>query len=304
MLMHQIGVKWDYEEAVKWLHKATEEQTGTLALVLLAECYVGGLGVDANIKNAENLLAKAADLGNGDAQFNMGMVCESRNNFERARWWYECAVKQGHVGAMTHLGDLLFHGLGGPKQDENKAVEWYSTATSSGYQGAFQRLVECYKNGYGVKKDWHRALELFDRAGGLLDRHPRFDRSNLGFSATPLLGRIAPRVRKAIEDIWNGADSLDLSRSGLRLDGIIGLVDTLSVNTKVITLNLANNFIGDDGTRALAEGLSTGLNILTNLNLSNNKIGDDGAKVFAEGLKGMRDLTALNLSGKLRKLSS
>ena len=60
------------------------------------------------------------------------------------------------------------------------------------------------------------------------------------------------------------------------------------------TLNLASNGIGDDGAKALADGLKHCRSMQT-LNLSHNKIFADGAKAIAGGLKHCPDLKTLNL---------
>ena len=89
----------------------------------------------------------------------------------------------------------------------------------------------------------------------------------------------------------------------------LGLGDIRRQNSKLLTLNLSNNLIGDDGAVSLArvlftfhnnnnnnkhktnkiylmffnsfKGLRTNRSLIV-LNLSNNNIGDVGAKAFAE----------------------
>ncbi|KXS08868.1 HCP-like protein, partial [Gonapodya prolifera JEL478] len=156
MLMHRYGVKWDYKEAVKWFKKAAEEQNFPVAKVLLAECYLLGLGVEENLEQAIRYLSDVAQDGNADAQFNMGMVCEHQNNFDGAKSWYKEAVKQGHAGAMANLGDLYFHGVAGGDlyKDRNegirKAVEWYTRASDQGHPRGREHLGYCYYRGLGV----------------------------------------------------------------------------------------------------------------------------------------------------------
>ncbi|KXS19660.1 RNI-like protein [Gonapodya prolifera JEL478] len=291
MLMHRYGFKWDYKEAVKWFEKAAE-QNFALAKVLLAECYLLGLGVETNLAKAESLLATAAAARHADAQFNMGMLCESRKDFNRARQWYEDAVKQGHAGAMTHLGDLYLHGIGGLPQDQKKAAEWYHTASDLGHQGAFQRLSHCYNMGIGVDQDLDLASLLLRSGGGLQDSRHRFDINNLGFQTTPFVSRVAPRIRKAIEEIWDGAQSINLSRAGVRLDNVIGLVDTLQANTTVISLDITRNMIGDEGVKTLSKLLESSAT-LVDLKLWDSNFGFEGAMALATALKTNSSLTHL-----------
>ena len=50
------------------------------------------------------------------------------------------------------------------------------------------------------------------------------------------------------------------------------------------TLDLSSNSIGDDGAKALAEGLTHCPNLQNILSLWSNSIGDDGAKTLTERL--------------------
>ena len=73
------------------------------------------------------------------------------------------------------------------------------------------------------------------------------------------------------------------------------------VSTLLTELNLASNYIEDDGAKAIAEALKVNP-VLTNLDLRLNSIGDDGAKAIAEALKVNPVLTNFpNASGTLRR---
>ena len=63
-------------------------------------------------------------------------------------------------------------------------------------------------------------------------------------------------------------------------------------------LDLSRNWIGPEGSKAIAEALKSGTSVLTSLNLYDNSIGPEGGKAIAEALKsGTSVLTTLNLYG-------
>ena len=60
-------------------------------------------------------------------------------------------------------------GLGEELEDENRALDYYGTAAKMGSSYAYLRMGEIFSKGYGALKDTKKALELFDRSGGLGD---------------------------------------------------------------------------------------------------------------------------------------
>ncbi|MBR0185914.1 MAG: sel1 repeat family protein, partial [Synergistaceae bacterium] len=99
---NELGDKYyyakNYEEAVKWYHKATEQ-------------------------------------GYAPAQFNLGfMYCAgygARQDYQEALKWYRKAAEQGNADAQTNLGAMYEDGEG-VKQDKAEAVKWYRKAAKQG----------------------------------------------------------------------------------------------------------------------------------------------------------------------------
>ncbi|KXS12891.1 HCP-like protein [Gonapodya prolifera JEL478] len=205
MLMHQYEVRWDYDEAVRCWKRAAEKKSA-LAKFLLAECHLLGLGMRQDIIEGENLAKAAAELGNPDAQFHMGIICETCKDFTSARDWYERASKQGHAGAKTHLGDLHWHGVGGLTSSKEKAVKWYREATEQGNIGAIWRLGYCYREGQGIEKDMKRGKALTQSIGKstyvIPDRLKNVEA--LGFGGTPAVSHVPAPIRKAFEGLQRG----------------------------------------------------------------------------------------------------
>ncbi|KAG0074152.1 hypothetical protein BGZ90_010976, partial [Linnemannia elongata] len=59
---------------------------------------------------------------------------------------------------------------------------------------------------------------------------------------------------------------------------------SLKTNPTLATLDLNNNSIGDNGSKALAETLKTNLTLIT-LYMRSNSIGNNGDQALAEALK-------------------
>ena len=57
------------------------------------------------------------------------------------------------------------------------------------------------------------------------------------------------------------------------------------VNAVLTNLDLSLNKIGDEGAKAIADSLKSGMAVVTTLYLGYNSIGDEGAIVIAEALK-------------------
>ena len=68
------------------------------------------------------------------------------------------------------------------------------------------------------------------------------------------------------------------------------ILENLSGNTTLTTLNLCNFVICDTGAESLSKSLSDNSGI-NNLNLSLNNIGHDGAKFLSVGLRANTTLT-------------
>ncbi len=91
------------------------EKEDVMALLILGTMYrTGKKGLQdfpKNSKVAFVLLHKAAEQGNADAQFNVGMMyCKgerSEPNLDEARRYLELAADQGHAEAIDQLANLF-----------------------------------------------------------------------------------------------------------------------------------------------------------------------------------------------------
>ena len=110
---------------------------------------------------------KAAEQGDADAQFNLGVMYEQGNgvkkDYTQAAKWYRKAAEQGHADAQFNLGSMYANGEG-VKQDDTQAVEWFRKAAEQGHAYAQNNLGLMYAKGEGVKQDYTQAVEWYRKA--------------------------------------------------------------------------------------------------------------------------------------------
>ena len=96
---------------------------------------VYGLGIMAifaeELKEAVKWFRKAAEMGNADAMFQLGIAHASGRgviqDFKEAGKWFRKAAELGDTDAMFHFG--VMHTIGkGVIEDDKEAVKWYRKA--------------------------------------------------------------------------------------------------------------------------------------------------------------------------------
>ncbi len=146
---------------------------------------------------------KLAEQGYAKAQFRLGWLYERgvgvRQDYAKAREWYERAMQNGDDFALARMGLLYELGLGvekdyatareyysralraenalgyaqmgylyetgkGVEMDRLKAAELYRTAMEKGNYLAMTRLGFLYQQGRGVERDDYKAVQLYQQA--------------------------------------------------------------------------------------------------------------------------------------------
>jgi uncharacterized protein YdaT len=156
----------DYAKARDWYEKAADGGNPD-AMFKLGVIYQNGQGVALDYAKAREWYEKAADGGNADAMANLGWLYAHGQGVAldsaKAREWYEKAVAKDNAPAMFHLGYLYDTGFGVP-QDYAKAREWYEKAADKGNASAMANLGLLYANGRGVPQDYAKAREWYEKA--------------------------------------------------------------------------------------------------------------------------------------------
>ena len=110
---------------------------------------------------------QAAEQGNADAQFNLGVMYDTgqgvRQDYAQAVQWYRKAAEQGLADAQYNLGVMYKEGRG-VRQDDAQAVQWYRKAAEQGHAKAQYNLGVMYANGRGVRQNPVIAKEWVGKA--------------------------------------------------------------------------------------------------------------------------------------------
>lgn len=91
----------------------------------------GRLGVSQDLDEALRWEKKAALQGDPEAQYDVGLSYEVRENYQKAMEWYLKASEQNYAKAQLYIGMLYAYGNGVPR-DVDKAISWYRKAAANG----------------------------------------------------------------------------------------------------------------------------------------------------------------------------
>ncbi len=93
-----------------------------------------------NFEKSHELLEKSAEMGHGDAQYQMGVLYYkgqgvAKDN-EKAAFWYGKAAKQGIKNAQNSLGNLYDESKKSITENAGKASDWVENTASESYNQA------------------------------------------------------------------------------------------------------------------------------------------------------------------------
>ena len=129
--------------------------------------YDNGKGVTKNLQEAIKWYKKAAEQGDADAQFNLGVMYENgegvTKNLQEAFKWYLEAAEQGNARAQNNLGIMYENGKG-VQMDIQQAIRWYRKSAALDNAKAMANLGYLYDMGIGVSKDTNKAFSLYKDA--------------------------------------------------------------------------------------------------------------------------------------------
>lgn len=135
MYLLGIGVTKDYDQALKWLRKAAENNVAK-AQSSLGSMYYRGNGVTKSYAKALKWFRRAAERGFADAQYNLAYMYGVGEGVPQSfRWayiWSTLAAADGNTKA-TQLRDMVAETLSFSELNEaqEKASEIFSRISSS-----------------------------------------------------------------------------------------------------------------------------------------------------------------------------
>ena len=139
-----IGVKINYNEAIRWYRKSAE-QGNAKAQNNLGSMYDQGIGVKKNYPEAVRWYRKSAEQGNAKAQNNLGSMYDQgtgvKQDYTAALNWYLKAAMQGNITSQYNLGLKYQHG-DGIGRNYKLAYYWFAKAKIQGHKKADQHIKE------------------------------------------------------------------------------------------------------------------------------------------------------------------
>ena len=155
------------EEALK---RVKENPDDAPAMTLLGELYRDGVSVRRDLTEAMRWYKLAADRGDRQAQFALGIAHLNGSGAAKdrkvAQDWLEKAVAQDHAGALYNLGVLA---IDAELQDFPRASGMFRKAADLGDMDAAYGLAVLYREGTGVPRDKAESVKWLKRAAD--ERH-------------------------------------------------------------------------------------------------------------------------------------
>ena len=115
-------------------------------------------------KDAVRWLERAADRGDPDAQYNLGVILLHGGKLLEAMNVLRYAYYQGHKRAGLQIGAMCMREDGRPATDEDIA-NWYRPIAEEGHPVAQFALAIIYKDGRGAEQSSAEAARWLRRAG-------------------------------------------------------------------------------------------------------------------------------------------
>jgi len=122
--------------------------------------HTGSDEFDIDKRKAYDLFYKSAELGNADAQYNLGVMHyfgeETPIDKKRALYWYEKSAEKGNENAQFNLALMYANGEETPI-DKKKALYWFEKSAEQGQPMAQLNAGIMYMTADGVKYDEEKA---------------------------------------------------------------------------------------------------------------------------------------------------
>ena len=181
------GVPENYAEALKWLGLAANKGNAE-AQFDLGVMYAEGHGVPQDYAEALKLFRLAADQGDAEAQYNIAVMYRDGNgvlrDFAAALKGFRLAADQGLATAQTNLGVMYEKGKE-YRKTTLRLWRWHRLAANQGLAVAQHNLGLMYAAGRGVSKDIVGAYMWFSLSASQGEQNAVRDRDKAAGLMTP-----------------------------------------------------------------------------------------------------------------------
>ena len=164
----------DLPGAVDWLTKAAD-QNHAEAMTLLSRIYLSNIsdsqdestGLERDPAKAADLLARAAALGEAEAQYYLSLLYAEGDGVTQdsttAYTWMLAAARQDYAEAQYSLSQMYSRGVGTQTSNED-ALEWLERAAGNNHVKAQYFLAAAYETGNGIEQNLTTAIDWYRRA--------------------------------------------------------------------------------------------------------------------------------------------
>eukprot|EP01045_Picozoa_sp_COSAG04_P029855 COSAG04_NODE_5014_length_1781_cov_1.618906_1_plen_575_part_10 len=150
------GQDGDEDEMLQYIRLQAEGGDARAMMQMGRLAYAGQRGIARDPAAALDYFERAAEQGNVEAEFNLG-VLESRGEGAAgapdqvaARGHFENAAHGGHIPAQNGLGVMYLQGQGNVTRNQSKAREYFQMAAESGDGDGMANLASLLGSGVGI----------------------------------------------------------------------------------------------------------------------------------------------------------
>ena len=155
----------DYSIAMEYFRKAADMGNGE-AMCQIGLLYYSGKGVAKNIDTANQWYLKAGEAGDSNGYLNLANNYKSAKNYDKAIEYFHKAVEMGNEDAIKEEANFIKTIADDyySAEDYAKALEYYCKAADLGNASAMNQLGMMYYYGLGVTKDLVKAQQWYSQA--------------------------------------------------------------------------------------------------------------------------------------------
>lgn len=152
-----------YLTAFKEAEKRALNDKDPIAMVLLAELYQEGLGIPQDKLKAKQWYEQAANLGEVNAIYALGIIAVREKKQEKALGYFKEAAAKNHIAAHYNLG-ILYLSDDEITQDLKRAADHFEKAAHGGNADAQYAIAQMLINGRGREPNVQLALNWLEKA--------------------------------------------------------------------------------------------------------------------------------------------